>query len=307
MLQKLEADVRQHIRIEQQLKLHIESIQEKLEEDEKTLEHFSHQKDRFQRERTRMDEMLTIREKDIEKLEKQLKFVNKTLGDRDAQVAKLEKELELTKGNLSKERYIHDNERKASVRFNKNTEDARAYSRSNERTEALKGKFIFNNHTIVGTNIISQTGLPKNPVSRMYASLYSSNQTKNKNTVNHNSKDYEKLYKDFMKNKKSDGKELLESNRTHLNAPISSSTFATKNSDFRSESSRKCKNKSKKKDLKESGRKHLPKVKRKQNLENSKSKERQLESKIDFYRNQAMAEREGTYHRTYDEQDKDNV
>jgi hypothetical protein len=35
MLQKLEADVRQHIRIEQQLKLHIESMQEKVEDDEK--------------------------------------------------------------------------------------------------------------------------------------------------------------------------------------------------------------------------------------------------------------------------------
>jgi FtsZ-binding cell division protein ZapB len=40
MLQKLEADVRQHIRIEQQLKLHIESIQEKMEEDEKQLEKY---------------------------------------------------------------------------------------------------------------------------------------------------------------------------------------------------------------------------------------------------------------------------
>ena len=36
MLQKLEGDVRQHIRVEQQLKLHIESIQEKQEEDEKS-------------------------------------------------------------------------------------------------------------------------------------------------------------------------------------------------------------------------------------------------------------------------------
>lgn len=40
MLQKLEGDVRQHIRIEQQLKLHIESIQEKMEEDEKLIEEF---------------------------------------------------------------------------------------------------------------------------------------------------------------------------------------------------------------------------------------------------------------------------
>ena len=35
MLQKLEGDVRQHIRVEQQLKLHIESVQERLEEQEK--------------------------------------------------------------------------------------------------------------------------------------------------------------------------------------------------------------------------------------------------------------------------------
>ena len=44
MLQKLEADVRQHIRIEQQLKLHIETIQEKLEEDEKLLEKYKQEK-----------------------------------------------------------------------------------------------------------------------------------------------------------------------------------------------------------------------------------------------------------------------
>ena len=35
MVQKLEADVRNHIRIEQQLKLHIETIQSKLEDYEK--------------------------------------------------------------------------------------------------------------------------------------------------------------------------------------------------------------------------------------------------------------------------------
>lgn len=36
MIQKLEADVRNHIRVEQQLKLHIESIQNKLEEYERS-------------------------------------------------------------------------------------------------------------------------------------------------------------------------------------------------------------------------------------------------------------------------------
>ena len=35
MLVKLEGDIRMHIRIEQQLKLHIESVQQKLEDSEK--------------------------------------------------------------------------------------------------------------------------------------------------------------------------------------------------------------------------------------------------------------------------------
>lgn len=47
MLQKFEADVRQHIRIEQQLKLHIETIQEKLEEDEKVIEKYKLEKVSF--------------------------------------------------------------------------------------------------------------------------------------------------------------------------------------------------------------------------------------------------------------------
>lgn len=156
MLQKLEADVRQHIRIEQQLKLHIESIQEKIEEDEKVIEGYSHQRERFQRERARMDEMLTLREKEINKLEKQLKFVNKSLGERDILVGKLETELEQTKNSLNKERYIFENERKALVRFNKSTEEVRAYSRSNERTETVKGKFI----TVNNFNSCQQQHIP---------------------------------------------------------------------------------------------------------------------------------------------------
>lgn len=37
MLQKYEAEVRNHIKIEQQLKLHIECVQDKLEDQEKVL------------------------------------------------------------------------------------------------------------------------------------------------------------------------------------------------------------------------------------------------------------------------------
>ena len=41
MIQKLEGDVRNHIRIEQQLKLHIESIQNKLEDIERQKDNHS--------------------------------------------------------------------------------------------------------------------------------------------------------------------------------------------------------------------------------------------------------------------------
>lgn len=66
MIQKLEGDVRNHIRIEQQLKLHIESIQNKLEELERTKEvpnkKQQEQIDMLKREKRRMDELITIKE-----------------------------------------------------------------------------------------------------------------------------------------------------------------------------------------------------------------------------------------------------
>lgn len=58
------------------------------------------------------------------------------------------------------------------------------------------------------------------------------------------------------------------------------------------------------KSLKESGRKHIPKTKRRQGLESSKGKERNLESKIDFYRKKQMADKKDpSRHRTYDDHD----
>ena len=135
MLQKLEADVRQHIRIEQQLKLHIESIQEKLEEDDKIIADFNSQKDRFKRERARMDEMLTIREEEIDKLKEEVEDLTNQLDEKDSRYSELKQELDKAKRNLSQERCILENERKAYARFNKSTEEARAYSRSNERND----------------------------------------------------------------------------------------------------------------------------------------------------------------------------
>lgn len=44
MIQKLEGDIRNHIRVEQQLKLHIETVHNKLEEMEKTVKEVQNEK-----------------------------------------------------------------------------------------------------------------------------------------------------------------------------------------------------------------------------------------------------------------------
>ena len=73
MVQKLEGDVRNHIRIEQQLKLHIETIQNKLEDYEKSRVHSSKknvdQVEQLKKENRRMDELITVKEEKIKRLE----------------------------------------------------------------------------------------------------------------------------------------------------------------------------------------------------------------------------------------------
>ena len=72
MLQKYEAEVRNHIKIEQQLKLHIECVQDKLEDQEKQLKKEIASKDKEQSEKDlelkRYKDLLSLREKEITKL-----------------------------------------------------------------------------------------------------------------------------------------------------------------------------------------------------------------------------------------------
>lgn len=56
----------------------------------------------------------------------------------------------------------------------------------------------------ITNSTISQSTLPKKPVSRMYSSLYSSSQIKPKGGNATNMKDYEKLYKDFLRSKRTE-------------------------------------------------------------------------------------------------------
>lgn len=72
MLQKYEAEVRNHIKIEQQLKLHIECVQDKLEDQEKIVKKLGQQseseKDAVELELKRYKDLLSLREKEIKQL-----------------------------------------------------------------------------------------------------------------------------------------------------------------------------------------------------------------------------------------------
>jgi hypothetical protein len=66
MLQKYEAEVRNHIKIEQQLKLHIEVLQDKIEDAEKLGKDGGPSAQESVRELKRYRELLDIREKEVE-------------------------------------------------------------------------------------------------------------------------------------------------------------------------------------------------------------------------------------------------
>ena len=72
MLQKYEAEVRNHIKIEQQLKLHIECVQDKLDDHEKLIKKEQdsklNEKSEVKQELERYKELLNLREKEITQL-----------------------------------------------------------------------------------------------------------------------------------------------------------------------------------------------------------------------------------------------
>ena len=72
-LQKYEAEVRNHIKIEQQLKLHIECVQDKLDDTEKLVKKFESEREQLnetKQELSRYKDLLKLREIEIEKLKR---------------------------------------------------------------------------------------------------------------------------------------------------------------------------------------------------------------------------------------------
>lgn len=81
MLQKYEAEVRNHIKIEQQLKLHIECVQDKLDDCEKQQGKWEKEKkqkdDENVKELMRYKDLLSLREKEVDTLKMELRRLQK--------------------------------------------------------------------------------------------------------------------------------------------------------------------------------------------------------------------------------------
>ena len=79
-IQKLEKDIRLHIACENQMRIHIENLTGKVEEQEADLASLrdtaSEEKASMKREKRRLDDLLTIREGEIDRLESMLREIN---------------------------------------------------------------------------------------------------------------------------------------------------------------------------------------------------------------------------------------
>ena len=100
MLQKYEAEVRNHIKIEQQLKLHIECLQDKLEEAEKERVRESKEREARKaedesqavRESKRYRELLDLREEEVDKLKAEVARLTDLNEELRGQVDTLDRE-----------------------------------------------------------------------------------------------------------------------------------------------------------------------------------------------------------------------
>lgn len=96
MLQKYEAEVRNHIKIEQQLKLHIECVQDKLDDSEKALLRQKKDKTRVDEDVTkdlvRYKDLLGLREKEIDSLKSDYRKLQKVNDDLKRSIDKMDRD-----------------------------------------------------------------------------------------------------------------------------------------------------------------------------------------------------------------------
>ena len=68
MITKLESDIRAHIALENQMRIHIENLSNKIEEDERDKVDKEKELQEVKREKRRLDDLLTIRERELERM-----------------------------------------------------------------------------------------------------------------------------------------------------------------------------------------------------------------------------------------------
>ena len=72
LIQKLEGDIRMHIRIEQQMRIHIENLQNRIEELERNKDkqdkEYEDEVQEIKKEKRRLNDLLTLREDEIQRI-----------------------------------------------------------------------------------------------------------------------------------------------------------------------------------------------------------------------------------------------
>lgn len=146
MLQKLEAEVRNHIRIEHQLKLHIENNQNKIEELEKykteTEAKIIEYEERFRAENNKSVKPENSKDRVLQKFEVECSKLKNLLEDKVKECEKLKKELEKSKTPKQPEK------NSASIEYLKKRLEEKAWELNKiqqimkEKTEKNSGKLL---------------------------------------------------------------------------------------------------------------------------------------------------------------------
>ncbi|CAI2360094.1 unnamed protein product [Moneuplotes crassus] len=165
-IQKLEADIRNHIRIEQQLKLHIESVHSKIEEIEERWHQAEsdkiHQQRRFDQELSKLKDSLLQKNRTISQLTADLENEKKTSSEKSCKIEKFEakikeveqryiKDIMILQGELSKLK----EEEGYKTMFNSNPHNLTAHS---QRKLSKAIKLLSSNCTPINVNRESQNG-----------------------------------------------------------------------------------------------------------------------------------------------------
>lgn len=98
MIQKLESDVRAHIRVEQQMKIAMEGLQQKLEDKEREKKQakaeYKQYINELKQDKKRYVQLLELRDKEVERLEERVRILQEAEAKNSQKLARLDMEIE---------------------------------------------------------------------------------------------------------------------------------------------------------------------------------------------------------------------